>query len=141
LRQAGLLPVPYFHIVFTLPSAVGDIAYQNKAVIYDLLFKAAAETMLTIAADRLDTPQHGGTLVVIGMTWSRGACSSRMRLQSHRNLVFGGSSTRTMMQSCESSEAAGPFFPSAFEPSNIRRMPATSNRHRRHVTRVGSPKF
>ena len=45
------LPVPYFHVVFTLPAAIADIAYQNKAVIYDLLFKASAETMLTIAAD------------------------------------------------------------------------------------------
>jgi hypothetical protein len=42
--------VPYFHIVFTLPAAIGDIAYQNKAVIYDLLFRASAETMLTFAA-------------------------------------------------------------------------------------------
>src|SRR3979490_969483 len=50
-REAELLPVPYFHVVFTLPSAIGDIAYHNKAVIYDLLFKASAETMLTIAAD------------------------------------------------------------------------------------------
>ena len=45
-REAELLPVPYFHVVFTLPAAIGDIAYQNKAVIYDLLFKASAETML-----------------------------------------------------------------------------------------------
>ena len=43
-REAELLPVPYFHVVFTLPAAIGDIAYQNKAVIYDLLFKASAET-------------------------------------------------------------------------------------------------
>jgi hypothetical protein len=52
-REAELLPVPYFHIVFTLLSAIGDIAYQNKRVIYDLLFKASAETMLTIAAKHL----------------------------------------------------------------------------------------
>jgi hypothetical protein len=45
-REAELLPVPYFHIVFTLPAAIADIAYQNKAVIYDLLFKASSETML-----------------------------------------------------------------------------------------------
>src|ERR1700687_3117823 len=50
-RQAELLPVGYFHIVFTLPAEIADIAYQNKAVIYDLLFKASAETMITIAAD------------------------------------------------------------------------------------------
>ena len=50
-REAELLPVPYFHVVFTLPAAIADIAYQNKAVIYDLLFKASADTLTTIAAD------------------------------------------------------------------------------------------
>jgi hypothetical protein len=50
-RQADLLPVDYYHVVFTLPAPISDIAYHNKAVIYDLLFKAAAETLLTIAAD------------------------------------------------------------------------------------------
>ncbi len=50
-RAAELLAVPYFHIVFTLPAEIGDIAYQNKAVIYDALFKASSETLLTIAAD------------------------------------------------------------------------------------------
>ena len=43
-REAELLPVPYFHVVFTLPSAIGGIAYYNKAVIYDLLFTASAQT-------------------------------------------------------------------------------------------------
>jgi hypothetical protein len=55
-RQADLLPVGYFHVVFTLPAEIGTIAYQNKAVVYDLLFRAAAETLLTIAAD----PKHLG---------------------------------------------------------------------------------
>jgi len=50
-RQADLLPVDYYHVVFTLPAPISGIAYHNKAVIYDLLFKAAAETLLTIAAD------------------------------------------------------------------------------------------
>jgi putative transposase/transposase-like zinc-binding protein len=50
-REAELLPVPYFHVVYTLPSELRDIAYQNKRVVYDLLMKAAAETMLAIAAD------------------------------------------------------------------------------------------
>jgi hypothetical protein len=50
-REAELLPVPYFHVVFTLPAQITDIAYQNKAVIYDLLFKASAEALITIAAD------------------------------------------------------------------------------------------
>jgi hypothetical protein len=60
-RQAELLPVPYFHIVFTLPAAIGNIAYQNKAVIYHLPFKASAETMLTIAADS----KHLGARIAI----------------------------------------------------------------------------
>ena len=58
-READLLPVPYFHVVFTLPAPIADIAYQNKAVIYDLLFKASAETTLTIAAD----PKHLGARI------------------------------------------------------------------------------
>jgi hypothetical protein len=58
-REAELLPVPYYHVVFTLPAAIADIAYQNKAVIYDLLFKASAETLITIAAD----PQHLGARI------------------------------------------------------------------------------
>jgi len=45
-REAELLPVPYYHVVFTLPARVADIAYQNKTVIYDLLFKASAETLI-----------------------------------------------------------------------------------------------
>src|SRR4029077_4375699 len=53
-REAELLPVPYYHVVFPLPARIADIAYQNKAVIYDILFKVSSETMLTIAAD----PKH-----------------------------------------------------------------------------------
>jgi Zn finger protein HypA/HybF involved in hydrogenase expression len=60
-RQAELLPVPYYHVVFTVPAAIADIAYQNKAVVYDLLFKVSAETMLTIAAD----PEHLGARIGI----------------------------------------------------------------------------
>jgi Transposase zinc-binding domain/Putative transposase len=60
-REAELLPVPYFHVVFSLPARIADIAYQNKAVIYDLLFKASSETMLTIAAD----PKHLGARIGI----------------------------------------------------------------------------
>ena len=60
-RQAELLPAPYYHVVFTLPVPIGDIAYQNKAAIYDILFKASAETMMTIAAD----PKHLGASIGI----------------------------------------------------------------------------
>jgi len=58
-READLLPVGYFHVVFTLPAEVADIAFQNKALVYDLLFKAASETMLSIAAD----PRHLGARI------------------------------------------------------------------------------
>src|ERR1700730_2364965 len=51
-REAELLPVPYFHLVFKLPAALGRIAYQNKAKVYGLLLKAAAETLTLIAAHR-----------------------------------------------------------------------------------------
>src|SRR5258706_2104579 len=60
-RETELLPVGYFHLVFTLPAPIANIAYQNKAVIYDLLFKAAAEATLTIAAD----PKHLGARIGI----------------------------------------------------------------------------
>src|SRR5207245_10603153 len=50
-RKAELLGVPYFHVVFTLPVPIAAVAYQNEAVIYDLLFKASSQTMRTIAAD------------------------------------------------------------------------------------------
>jgi len=60
-REAGLLPVGYFHVVFTLPAEIAPIAYQNKAVVYDLLFRTAAETLLTIAAD----PKHLGATAVL----------------------------------------------------------------------------
>jgi hypothetical protein len=58
-REAELLPVPYFHVVFSLPAQIADIAYQNKAAIYDILFKASAETLITIAAD----PKHLGARI------------------------------------------------------------------------------
>jgi hypothetical protein len=67
--------VPYFHGVFTLPAAIADIAYQNKAVIYDILFTTSAETMTTIAAD----PKHLGARIGITSvlhTWGSAADTS-----------------------------------------------------------------
>ena len=83
-REAELLPVPYFHVVFTLPSAIGDIAYQNKAVIYDLLFKASSETMLTIAAD----PKHLGAR--IGITSVLHTWGSAMTHHPHVHMIVPG---------------------------------------------------
>jgi Putative transposase/Transposase zinc-binding domain len=67
-RRAELLPVPYYHVVFTLPAQIADIAYTNKSVIYGALFKAASETLLRIAAD----PKHLGAKIGVTMvlhTW------------------------------------------------------------------------
>jgi hypothetical protein len=83
-RAAELLPVPYFHVVFTLPTALQHIAYTNKAVIYDLLFKASAETMLTIAAD----PKHLGARIAITSvlhTWG-----SAMTHHPHVHMIVPG---------------------------------------------------
>jgi len=83
-REAELLPVPYFHVVFTLPSAIGDLAYQNKAVIYDLLFKASSEAMLTIAAD----PKHLGAR--IGITAVLHSWGSAMTHHPHVHMIVPG---------------------------------------------------
>ena len=83
-REAELLPVAYFHVVFTLPAAIGDIAYQNKAVIYDLLFTASAETMLTIAAD----PKHLGAR--IGITSVLHTWGSAMTHHPHVHMIVPG---------------------------------------------------
>jgi Putative transposase/Transposase zinc-binding domain len=83
-RQAELLPVPYYHIVFTLPAPLRDIAYQNKSVIYDLLFKASVETVLTIAAD----PKHLG--VRIGITAVLHTWGSTMIHHPHIHMIVPG---------------------------------------------------
>ena len=83
-REAELLPVPYYHVVFTLPAAIADIAYQNKAVIYDLLFKVSAETMLTIAAD----PKHLGAR--IGITSVLHTWGSALTHHPHVHMIVPG---------------------------------------------------
>ena len=83
-RQAELLPVPYFHVVFTLPAAIADIASQNKAVVYDLLFRAAAETVLTIAADPKHLGAHIGITAVLH-TWG-----STMTHHPHVHMIVPG---------------------------------------------------
>jgi len=69
-RQAELLPVPYFHVVFTLPAPIAEIAFQNKAAVYTILFKAAAETLRTIAADPKHLGAELGVLAVLH-TWGQ----------------------------------------------------------------------
>ena len=87
-RQAELLPVEYFHVVFTLPEAIAAIAFYNKAVVYDILFRATAQTLLEIAAD----PQRLG--VEIGFfavlhSWGRGALRA-LHFHPHLHCVVPG---------------------------------------------------
>jgi hypothetical protein len=83
-RRAELLEVPYFHVVFTLPPRIGAIAFQNKAVIYDLLFKASAETLQAIAAD----PKRLG--VKIGFTSVLHTWGSAMTHHPHVHMIVPG---------------------------------------------------
>jgi len=69
-REAELLPVPYFHLVFKLPTAIGTMAYQNKAKVYGLLLKVAAETLITVAADRKHLGANIGVTAVLH-TWGQ----------------------------------------------------------------------
>jgi hypothetical protein len=69
-RQAELLPVPYFHVVFTLPQQIGGLALQNAREIYNILFRAASETLLTIAADPKRLGAAVGFLAVLH-TWGQ----------------------------------------------------------------------
>ena len=83
-READLLPVGYFHLVFTLPDEIAGIAYQNKAVVYDLLFRTASETLLTIAAD----PKHLGAR--IGITAVLHTWGSAMTHHPHLHMIVPG---------------------------------------------------
>lgn len=83
-RQADLLPVEYYHVVFTLPAPISEIAYQNKAVVYGLLFKTAAETLQTIARD----PRHLGAR--IGMTMVLHTWGSALTHHPHVHCIVPG---------------------------------------------------
>jgi len=83
-REAELLPVPYFHVVFTLPARIASFAYQNKAVVYDLLFKASSQAVLTIAAD----PEHLGGR--IGITAVLHTWGSTMTHHPHVHMIVPG---------------------------------------------------
>jgi hypothetical protein len=83
-REAELLPVPYYHVVFTLPAPIADIAYHNKAAIYGILFKTAAETLITIAAD----PKHLGAQ--IGLTAVLHSWGSALTHHPHVHIIVPG---------------------------------------------------
>lgn len=80
-RQADLLPVPYYHLVFTLPAPIAAIAFQNKAELYGLLFRAAAETLVTIAGD----PKHLGARIGFTSAWG-----SAMTHHPHLHIIAPG---------------------------------------------------
>ena len=83
-REAELLPVPYYHVVFTLPASIGAIAFHNKAAVYDLLFRTAADTLTTIAAD----PKHLGAR--IGLTAVLHTWGSALTHHPHVHLIVPG---------------------------------------------------
>ena len=96
-RQAELLPVEYYHVVFTLPAQVAQIAYQNPTLVYDLLFKVSAETLRTIAAD----PKHLGAR--IGFTAVLHTWGSAMTHHPHLHCIVpgGGISPNQHWQPCK----------------------------------------
>ena len=83
-REAELLPVPYFHVVYTLPAPIADLAFTNKAVIYDILFKASAEATITIAADKKRLGARVGITSVLH-TWG-----SAMTHHPHVHMIVPG---------------------------------------------------
>ena len=92
-READLLPVGYFHVVFTLPAEIAPIAYQNKAVVYDLLLRAAADTLLTIAPTgharglKAHDPKFGARLGATAVLHSWG---STMTHHPHVHMIVPG---------------------------------------------------
>jgi hypothetical protein len=99
-RQTELLPVPYFHVVFTLPTVIGAMAYQNKSKLYGLLFKAASEALITVARDPKRLGAEIGITAVLH-TWGQ-------NLQHHPHLhciISGGGISRDGKRwvSCKSS--------------------------------------
>ncbi len=80
-RAGDILPVPYFHVVFTLPKEVAAIAFCNRRVVFDILFRAVAETLRTIAAD----PRHGG--MRIGGTAVLHTWDQKLRFHPHLHVV------------------------------------------------------
>jgi len=86
--RAELLPVPYFHVVYTLPSQLRDIAYQNKRVVYNLLMKAAADTTLAIAA--IQAPRRTIGITSVLHTWG-----SALTHHPHVHMIVPGGGSRS----------------------------------------------
>ena len=96
------MPVPYFHVVFSLPARIADIAYQNKAAIYDLLFKASSQTMLTIAADHKRLGARIGILRALH-TWG-----SALNHHPHVHMIVPGGGF------CSTASVGSPVGPAIF---------------------------
>jgi hypothetical protein len=145
-READLLPVGYFHVVFTLPAEVADIAFHNKALVYDLLFKAASETMLTIAAD----PKHLGAR--IGITAVLHTWGSAMTHHPHVHMIVPGGGiapdgTRWISSrppsccrcACSASCSAGCSSPGCWRCTTPASSPSSAPRPSRRPPRVPAP--
>ena len=122
-RQAELLPVPYFHVVFTLPAPAAEIAFHNKRVVYAILFRAAADALRDVAAD----PRHLGAeigAVAVLHTWGRPCTTTRICTASSRVAA----SRRTKRDG--SPAGRGFSFRCAFSPGDSERC--SSHDCRRH---------
>jgi hypothetical protein len=129
-READLLPVPYYHVVFTLPAPIGDIAYQNKAVVYDLLFKVSAETLTTIAAD----PKHLGARVGItsvlhswGSATKADSCAAANVIYSIKVVILYPRPRRQLCGFSDKRTSARCFYALAKLPQDISICPASGS--------------
>ena len=127
-REAELLPAPYFHVVFTVPAAIAAIAFQNKAAVYDLLFKAAAETLTTIAAD----PKHLGAR--IGLTAVLHTWGSALTHHPHVHIIVPGGGLSPDGRAGSPAGRASSCGARAFAP-----VPAAVPRRSRHAPRRWPP--
>ena len=113
-REAELLPVEYFHLVFTLPQPIARLALQNARIIYSILFQAVSETLLTIAAD----PKHLGAAIgflAVLHTWGQNSTSIRISIASCR---VAESAPTTRAGSLAANIASRSSFPSKFSATS-----------------------
>ena len=107
--------VYYYHRIFTLPAPISDIAYYNKSVVYGLLFQAAAETLLTIAAD----PKHLGAR--IGLTMVLHTWGGALRRHPHLHVILHTSLSGVFNKSMIEKVGANDFLPK-WEPDTLAMM-------------------
>ncbi len=110
-RKAELLPVPYFHVVYTLPAPIADLAFTNKAVVYDILFKASAQATITIAADRKRLGAKVGITSVLH-TWGSA-------MVHHPHVARRAGKTGTHRRKAQKSDGRADSWPSRNLPRSI----------------------